>query len=182
MSNVLGIDLSLTGTGLVRLDSDGTHKNARIETKSGEPIFERWTKILGAINEWSLGCEIVVIEGYSFGSVAGMRTCIELGGIVRFQLLRSRRRIVEVSPSTLKRFASQDGHAEKDKMILHVFRRWGVEFQSNDECDAYVLARIGQAIENGTDGLPQFQVEIIEQLKAGPKPKKTRKARPGGIG
>jgi len=59
------------------------------------------------------------------------------------------------------------GNATKEKVAVGVYKRWGQEFTTNDEADAFVLAKIGQAYLCGTDGLTAFQKEVIENLSEG---------------
>ena len=50
-----------------------------------------------------------------------------------------------VAPQALKKFVTGKGNVKKDQMKLAVFKRWGVEFPTTDETDAYALAQWGQA-------------------------------------
>jgi Holliday junction resolvasome RuvABC endonuclease subunit len=199
MTAILGIDLSLTSTGLALLYGDefgtddlggvagaighvGLTRRDRAWTKSVQTnpkdypdMGLRWAWIVSQIEQMAEYAQFLVIEGYSYGSAANARACMELGGIVRYILARPGRPIREIPPSTLKKFVVGSGGkgVDKDQMLLQAYKRWGVEFRTNDECDAYGLAKIGQALTLGAEGLPQFQIEMINDLRA-PRVKKKR--------
>ncbi len=70
-----------------------------------------------------------------------------------------------VPPARLKKFACGKGNAKKDEIRLAVYKRWGFEAPTNDEVDAYVLARIGLAYLGYDDKLIKPQLEVIKDLK-----------------
>jgi len=109
---------------------------------------------------------IIVIEGYGFASQRGV-TLGEIGAMVRFACAR-RAVVLEVAPKAVKRFAASNGNANKDKMMLEIFKRWGFE-GSDDECDAYALARFGSCLLGHTD-VPKANYEPVEKwINAHPK-------------
>jgi hypothetical protein len=48
---------------------------------------------------------------------------------------------------------------------MNVYKKWGVEFSSSDEADAFVLAKIGQALLGGNEDLTKYQAEVIDELR-----------------
>jgi hypothetical protein len=56
------------------------------------------------------------------------------------------------------------GNTKKDEVRLAVFKRWSFEAKTNDEIDAYVLARIGLAYLGYDDDLTKPQREVVEAL------------------
>lgn len=185
---VLGIDLSLTGTGLAlitpeaaRLQFHGSSYYGdcdcwvrRISPSPDLPMFDRWKHVLEIIGCWSAHADVVVIEGYSFASAQGTRACMEIGGIVRYYLHHMKKSPIEVSPNSLKKFVSGNAVAKKNTMLLEAYKRWGLSFGSDDIADAFGLAKIGEALSGGHEHLPKFQQEVIVAIKAGPKPKKVK--------
>lgn len=182
---ILGIDLSLTATGLALLVSPdeppvdfgfpsslfqgNTTVRVWSTTLSTEPslsgLLPRWLAIVQAIHTWASRADRLVIEGYSFGSMAGQIRLHELGGIVRYELLqRYPSGLLEIPPMTLKRFITGTGGADKNRVMLETYKRWHVEFPNDNECDAHGLAQIGMAYYGSTDNLPQFQQEIVLAL------------------
>ena len=94
------------------------------------------------------------VEGYSFGARNEREKLGEWGGVLRVALLELGWDIVEVPPSTLKKFVTGKGHTEKDGMRMEVLKRWGYESTDNNDCDAYALLRIGYAWQRWSAGDP----------------------------
>lgn len=168
MSTTVGIDASLTGTGVVALSNfSGLSMHTRIESKYTEvkrliDIEDRLKRILDNL----ILTDLVLIEGYSFGSKGKSVYQIgELGGVIRRMLHRKMIRWIEVTPSQVKKFATGKSQAKKELMIMHVYKRWNVEFSTSDEADAYVLAKIGQALLGDKEQLTQYQMEVIMELR-----------------
>ena len=187
------MDLSLTGTGIVLLSP--TEHDQFLPAVSGvhyvgnSPIVRycwrlatearglaRWEYILRNVMSVVDIAGTVVIEGYAFGSQQGTRDCIELGGIIKFHIMRSGKFPVIVPPTTLKKFVTGKGGADKSIVLLEAYKRWNLETQDHNVADAFGLAMIGQAILYGTEGLTQFQQEVVKTLME-PKVKKARKAK-----
>ena len=178
---VMGIDPSLTSTGVVGLAFGEMKSHQAIKSKLTGPAR------LVEIEEILLNSliihepELVCLEGYGFMSKSG-NVQAELGGVIRRRLYKDKYRYIEVAPSQVKKFASGKGNTQKEFMPLEVYKRWGVEFDTHDEADAYVLARIAEAIlmvEEDKENLSQytrFQREVIaELLGIKEKKKKSRK-------
>ena len=89
----------------------------------------------------------------------------ELGGVIKCALFEERQPYIVVPPARLKKFACGKGNAKKDEVRLEVYKRWGFEAPSNDEVDAYVLARIGLAYLGYDTDLIKPQLEVIQALK-----------------
>ena len=157
---ILALDLSLTCTGVCR---DG--QCSRISTKlRGWPRLER---IVSDITDAAVGCDVGVIEGYSFGSKGrSVFQIAELGGIVRWELLDRGLLIVDVPPSSLKRYATGRGNAGKDEMIAAAIRRFGFEGSSNDEADAYLLWHMAlHAYGSPVVDVPKAQAEAVGKVE-----------------
>ena len=54
-----------------------------------------------------------------------------------------------IAPGTLKKFVTGKGNSKKDLMLLKTYKKWGVEFEDDNLCDAYGLARM--ALEDFTN-------------------------------
>lgn len=205
--NVLGIDLSLTGTGmaLIETNADELVRKAalldkahsvryfgtetmlvRLNATPVDPMrpvdwlkWDRWNRILDAVLLMSSGVQRIVIESYAYGALGMRESLAEIGGIVRWQIMKNYGvSPLFVGPMTLKKFLTGSGKSEKDIMLKEVYKRYGVDVDDNNMADAFVLAKIGHAIITGCEGLPMFQAEIAAQIAAGPQPKK-KKAKAG---
>ena len=62
-----------------------------------------------------------------------------------------------------KKFTTRKGNAES-LILIHVFKRWKVEFSSSDEADAFVLAKISRW-PGDVKGLTREQIKIIKAIK-----------------
>lgn len=161
----MGIDPSLTSTGYVILDKNEIVVNGIIMAK--ESGIARLFSIKREIKELlvDFSPKLVVIEGYAFARANQAHQMGELGGMVRMLLDEGFYRWLEVSPGQLKKFATGKGNSTKDVILMHVYKRWKVEFNDNNIADAFVLAKIGQSVLGDTKGLTQDQLDIIKALR-----------------
>lgn len=166
MEYIMGFDLSLTATAYVILREDrelvdygllaSKHKGIpRLIDLEGQAqrIVERYCPVL------------VGIEGYAYGAGNKAHQLGELGGVIRMMLVRLRVPMLIIPPATVKKFATGRGNAAKDEMRLWAYKRWGVEFGTTDEVDAYCIARVVLAHYAGKTGLAQFQREALKGLR-----------------
>lgn len=188
-----GIDISLTRTGvclvspneipssvlalplsypMMRAQTAGGHVVAFcIVPTEGASMLQRWCEIADVVLMAAHLAHSICIEGYSFGShMAHGRAIAEIGGIVRYVLGRHRIAYRDIPPTSLKKFISNAGNAKKDQMLLQTYKRYGVEFSDDNMCDAYGLAKIGEAIRwietndpNGMD-LTSWQADTVQAL------------------
>lgn len=183
MNYYLGLDLSLTGTGIIVLASNGSvvHSETLKNSLTGNA---RLCYIRDKIKDVLEDCvpSKVCIENYAMGISTGQSFSIgELGGIVRVLLFEQGYEYTLVSPTQLKKFITGKGVAEKDVIMLSVYKNFGYEPKDNNVADAFGLAKIAAVLaENNTEGLMAYQKEIIEKLlnpDAVPvkKPKKSKK-------
>jgi Holliday junction resolvasome RuvABC endonuclease subunit len=167
-STILGLDLSLVSTGYCKLNDanklleKGTLKFPKLK---GMPRLDAITSaITSAITELTDSPSLIVIEGYSMGSKGSRVFSIgELGGIIKYMLWKKNYKIVIVPPKTLKKFITNNGNAGKELMLLKTYKKYGVEFSDNNECDAFGLAKIGQAILFGSD--IEYEKECLKKIE-----------------
>lgn len=125
--------------------------------------------------------DLIVVEGFSYGSKGrSVFDIAYLGWSIREDLERLKNiwniPWIEVPPTQLKQFATGKGNANKEIILQQVYKRWGVEFSDNNQADAFVLAKIGEAYLNPLQiFLPTYQLKVIADLKGEKPPKKTRK-------
>lgn len=159
MIHVLGVDPSLTHTGVVYgamppTDTDPTEvKHYAIKTdlkKHAHPIARLahlaayFDMLLDEVEEQIGGPSILTVENYSFGSKNSRPHSLgEWGGQVRLNAYWRGWTVVVVSPSVLKKLVTGKGNAEKDLMMMEILSKWGYKPLDNNNADAYALMRLG---------------------------------------
>jgi len=97
--------------------------------------------------------KLAVIEGYAMGARNQREALGEWGGVLRLLLMKlDFKKIAVVAPNTLKKFVighAKKGQSGKEVMLLQAYKRWGREFDDNDKCDAFCLAKAGEVIFSG---------------------------------
>jgi crossover junction endodeoxyribonuclease RuvC len=111
--------------------------------------------------------DLVVIEGYSFGSRGqAILDLAEFGGILRREMIALGFNVIEISPSELKKFITGKGNANKTEMVATMARQYGVSYKTNDEYDALGLNMMGQCYLDRTLCKNAVQKTLISKLKS----------------
>ena len=171
MAIAVGIDPSLTRLALaVAGDADETAAYMA-RSMSGVPrLLALRDRVLEWIDRWRPA--LVVIEGYSMGSRVGRLADLgELGGVLKVALWEigyqeDRGTLVIVPPPQLKKFIVGRGNAEKAAVVAAVVRRWQVDVSTDDEADAYGLARLGAALLGAGGPLTAYQDDVVRKIRA----------------
>jgi crossover junction endodeoxyribonuclease RuvC len=168
---VLAIDPSLSGCAVVIAASLTPAYSQRFVTKPAAGVLARVHRyrsiaepILALAREHTP--RLVLIEGYSFGSKGGQSfDRAELGGILRDRLC-DLAPVIEVPPSSLKKWATGKGNAQKAEVVSAVSRRFDRSFTNDDEADAFALAMLGLAILTPSEwsSIPKAQLEVASKL------------------
>ena len=143
--NILGIDLSLTSTGISVNGETGT---ITTQAKGAERLSIISLAILDAIIDNSV--EIVAIEGYSFASRNSQAFSIgELGGVVRTRLWERNIPYVDIPPTCRAKFATGRGNAAKTEVMSSISAKTGMIFAgkgADDMCDAWILEEMCRTV------------------------------------
>lgn len=169
---VLGLDLSLTGTGWVLFNQNESWDSGLIDTDKMKG-FDRLDHIKKTI--WNVldfdsniidPSEIlVVMEDFSFASKgSGLFQIAGLGYIVRYAMWLQEIQFLLVPPTVLKKFVTGKGTSDKSIMLKELFKRWGVDLNDDNVGDAYGLARIGSAIMGWDQKTTDFQKDAVKQI------------------
>ncbi|MFY7069611.1 hypothetical protein ACOQFV_27450 [Nocardiopsis changdeensis] len=140
---VLGLDLSLTSTGVA--SSLGWAERIRPRQLRG---LERLRYIRERITGYARPYSLAVLEGPAYGRAtqAGHDEMAALRWMVRDDLDRLGVPVAIIPPSTLKLWATGRGNADKVSMTKAMSARFpDVEITSSDEADALALADMGNA-------------------------------------
>lgn len=140
---IMGLDLSITRTG-VGLPDATTLAVVPPKQVTGDDRLEYLADHIGLAAR-TARVDLAVIEGLG-GLYKGeaVRTMPMVHGAIRLELKRHRIPYMLLSPSSLKKFATGNGAADKTAMALAALKRLGREYATNDECDADWLRVAGR--------------------------------------
>ena len=161
---IVGIDASLTCTGIAKYSDTSDIMDTYI-IKPKETGVKRLCFIRNTIVDVVNHTDLVVLENYSYASANQAHQIGELGGILRVLFYEKQIRYIVVAPGQVKKFATGKGNAKKEQIAVACYKHWDIEFNTNDEADAYVLMRIGMALKGiDVDKLTSYQKEIIKTI------------------
>lgn len=148
----LGLDLS-TKSGIIGLRAGITPadhpeviyaRQLNAKLKGLERTSEIAAGVLEAVSE--VGPDEIVIEDYAFGvkpNKSALVTLVEIGTIVRYFLRQHGYAYCTATTNQVKKFATGQGNAAKDQVMMGIFKRFGFEAPTSDQADAFALAGIG---------------------------------------
>jgi Holliday junction resolvasome RuvABC endonuclease subunit len=166
---ILGVDPSLSGTGISIVSNDGelVHsecvKEKKRSIKKIKKTFYEIQSDAGIVSEKydvadffgnrslviaervevaidSFDIDSVVIESISFGSPGRIADLAELLGVIKAVVSKHKIKLYQVPPTSLKMYTADNGHADKDEMVFFANQRYGLKFESHDICDSFCLA------------------------------------------
>lgn len=159
---IMGVDLSVTCTGVAYPD---TSVQALKPKRKGDARLKEIANFLEDAVQTS-GAELVVIEGLG-GRYLGeaSRVIPMLHGAVRLTLMEIKVPYMLLSPSSLKKFATGNGSADKTGMALAALKRLGREYATSDECDADWLRIAGRMAYGLGEYVPRWNADKPEGLR-----------------
>lgn len=140
---IVGLDLSLTATGICSDSGAAVFKSklagparlADIRVVVAKAIFDAPGYEANAL---------VLIEGYSYASANQAHQLGELGGVIRTELFECGVPYLEIPPTVLKKFGTNNGGASKD-LMGHTAVREGYDGPADNNCvDAWWLHQMGR--------------------------------------
>jgi crossover junction endodeoxyribonuclease RuvC len=162
----LGLDLSLTGSGWARLDTDRSRLTAgTVETKPG-PALPRFRQIM---DELPWAADLACVEQPSYASAGGQsHERAGLWWMVVDRLDRAGIPTAIVPPKTLKLFATGAGTASKTQMSDHLRKRLRdlcPDVEDDNQVDACWLAlACAQRLGEPFLVLPVGQVKALDKV------------------
>lgn len=140
-TNVMGLDLSMTATGIAL--PDGTTLTVKTDPKQRD---QRLVKIRDAVSDAVRlnRVDLVVTEEAPPGLKGPAIKAIHMvHGAVRTALLDLGVPYAVVNPSTLKVYATGRKGADKTAMAMAAYKRANLEFGDDNQCDAWWLRAMG---------------------------------------
>jgi Holliday junction resolvasome RuvABC endonuclease subunit len=151
--SVAGLDLSMTATGFAL--PDGTTHLVKPKTEGDERLTEIRAR-LSSLRD----CDLVAIEDLPANAKsAGITGMVH--GAVRSLLLACAVPYVLITPASLKAYATGSGNAGKPEMAVAAFKRAGVEFGDDNQCDAWWL----RAMALDHLGTPLFDLPAAQRKR-----------------
>ena len=139
---IMGLDLSMSATGVCFPDGS---------TAVIKPRGEGDARLLSIENQAGAALrlarpDLVVVEDIQ-GELKGASAKVipMVHAVVRLLLLRGGIPYAKINPTTLKRYATGSHNADKAAMTLAAFKRAGLEFKDNNQCDAWWIFAAGHA-------------------------------------
>ena len=161
----LGIDQSLRSSGVVIVTENQEVEYVGTVTPGKLTGAPRLACIRDALRLVARpGIKFAALEGYSMESVNRSFDLGELGGLVRLVLHDAGIPFVVVAPKSLKQFVSSDGSATKELMREAVLKKWGMDFEQDDKCDAFGLAQLARSFHLNT-GTTRAELEVLKKLR-----------------
>lgn len=145
---IVGLDLSLTATGICLLDVEGEPSFSVVghglkRTAKQRDKIERIVDIVSAIVDVVSDCSSkprVAIEGYAFGARGAQNDLGELHGAVKLQLwLGHGIEPVIIPSSRARKIVLGKGRLPKNEIVEMLTNR-GINVKDHNEADAFVVA------------------------------------------
>lgn len=156
---ILALDNSLTCSGLC-LNGDAD------EFKPAEKGFARIAEISDNVIAHAVDVDVVIIEGYSYGSKGRAITGLaELGGVIRYRLENLGIPYTVAAPTSLKRYATGKGNSKKEVVLAEAIRRLGYQGASLDEADALWLFEMAADHYLGTRNVPASHAVALDKIE-----------------
>src|SRR5262245_8271672 len=163
----LGIDPSLSSSGLVVIDDHGLpHASLQIETPASWPTQARFLVIWGRARAFMDSMdtpEVVTIEQPFYGNnkITSQMTSAVWGLMMTLvHLCWKDTRILEVHPSILKKFTCGKGNGDKEMVRKAIVRRFQFQDKCDDIVDAFGLAQIGRCAHMD-DGFTPNERDVV---------------------
>ncbi len=146
----IGIDPSLKATGLVIINENGNILEQFVYKTDAECYMNSEQWLLDIFDQIKFITTIpklisVYIEGLAFFSKSPtLHERIGLLFLIKTYLFEKDINYKQIPPTSLKKWTTTDGFAEKWLMMAVAECRWGVHFTDDNICDAFCLAQLAR--------------------------------------
>lgn len=157
----VGLDLSLTGTGIATEDRTVTLSAG--QRRGAERLCYLRDHIIGAIR-WPA---LAIVEDYAFSRSTAAFSLGELGGVVKVGLREHGIPFVVVGTGQLKKYATGKGNAGKGLVLACAVRAADYDFGGDDNrADAWWLREMALAHYEPADhpGLPHYRCDVLAKI------------------
>lgn len=163
---VLGLDLSMTATGVCL--PDGTTYTIKTKPADRDRRLQHIVTEISARladRDGGLDVDLAVIEEAPPGLKGPAIKAIHMvHGAVRLWMNDFDIPYTEVNPSTLKVYATGNKGADKIAMAMAAYKRAGIEFADDNQCDAWWLRTAGlDRLGHSAFAMPQTQRAALDK-------------------
>jgi len=168
---VVGIDPSLTGFAMTAMYKDGTVVEQELTSKPAKTLVgrvKRLQRLAKAAEDFLKEHvpELCLVEGYAYAAKGRSVISLgELGGVVREYIVGISDITVEVPPTTLKRFLTGKGNANKLAVTQKLVRRFDREFKTDNLADSFGLALLASVVLEYRQATTQFERDAVSVVK-----------------
>lgn len=135
---VVGLDLSITATGIAW--HDGTTYTVASKATGDARLLAIQDEISRAVDGYDI--DLVIIEDLpTHAKAAGITGMVH--GAARTCLLNLGIPYALITPASLKKYATGRGNSGKPEMAVAAYKRAEVEFEDDNQCDAWWLRAAG---------------------------------------
>jgi crossover junction endodeoxyribonuclease RuvC len=169
---IIGIDPSLSETGVVGIRGNKIEFSHLIKTKkTGDTPLKELDRLRDIVLEVvylldKYKPKVVVMESIAMmaRNTTALAQLCGLNYMLRDVCYRNYTTYM-ASPTGLKKFITGKGNSAKELMLLETYKRYKASFENNNLCDAFGLAKIGEALITPDLKLTQPQQEVIVVIK-----------------
>lgn len=160
-TRVVGLDLSITATGICGLDGTCTTIGGKAD-RGDRRILDIRDAVIGAATD----AQLAVIEGLAVHGHGNAMAAAQVMGAVKVALWERLVPYVEVPPATLKKYATGKGNAGKPDMAVALYKRAGLELDDDNQVDAWWLRAMGmEHLGAPVVDLPAAQLAALEKVR-----------------
>lgn len=141
---VLGIDPSLTATGLAIVADGELAWHHVIKTSSDESEGGRLARIAAMLNEtlhtYYDMLDEVAIEGYAMGAKFNRESMGQVGGVIKMKLFEHGYEPAIWPPHAWRKVVLGNAKLAKDMVRIETYKRFGVDIADHNALEAYCVA------------------------------------------
>jgi len=166
MSTVIGIDPSLTGTGLAW--ANGETWTAASSSYQGDDrldyIYRAVHTVCEQSNQVGQPITLAVVEDLpKHAHGAGLTGMAQ--GVIRLALKQTLVPYILIPAATLKKFATGNGNAGKPDMRMELYKRTGLDLKDDNQVDAWWLRALGhELLGDPIVSLPKAHTDALGKL------------------
>jgi Holliday junction resolvasome RuvABC endonuclease subunit len=157
VTNVIGIDPSLTATGFCQQG-----RTWAVRATAGD---ERLVGLWAATTITAERCDLAVLEDLPVHGMGAGKTGMAQG-VIRLALMQLGVPYATMAPGTLKKFATGRGNATKADMRIELYKRAGLDLADDNQVDAWWLCQAGLLhLGAGEIALPKLHTDALAKVK-----------------